>query len=106
MTKHNTSLLHKPAQGWLHAQLGGLSNLIIFFCSLKLYFTLPHLSLRTLCGLCVSVGSPHGVRMESAQSLHRVHGLGQIVNKKNKNIVRADSLRTMNNERKEKVLFN
>jgi hypothetical protein len=33
-----------------------------------LYFTVPHLSLRTPCGLHKSVRSPYGVRMESART--------------------------------------
>jgi hypothetical protein len=43
------------------------------------YFTVPHLSLQTLC-----------VHRESARSPHGIHRLGQIVNKKNKNIVCMD----------------
>jgi hypothetical protein len=90
-------LFHKPA-----CDVGSLNPLP----PQGLYFTVPHLSLRTPCVRRESARSPHGVCMESAQSPHDVHGLSQIVNKKNKNTVHADSPRTMTNERMEKVLFN
>jgi hypothetical protein len=37
-------------------------------CVQLLYFTVPHLSLRTPCGLHKSVRSLYGVRMESART--------------------------------------